>query len=92
MGMFKRAVEDVVDRLATMTDREIAAYHNICVMHMSMIQSDDSKFRNDVHLEACRWIIQERSGADKDLSSLFFTGNKCNLIKVNKTVFAKESK
>ena len=90
MGMFKRAVEEVSAELRAMADREIAAYHNICVMNTSMISSEESRDRNALHLEACRWIIEERSGQDKDLSSLFFTGNKLNLIKAKAKSFTVE--
>ena len=62
MGMLKRAIEEVSYKLEAMNNREIAAYHNICVMNTRMIMSEESRDRNAVHLEACRWIVEERSG------------------------------
>ena len=60
MGMLKRAIKEVSDQLEAMTDREIAAYHNICVMNINSFMSEEGRDRDAVHLEACRWIIEER--------------------------------
>ena len=46
--------------LGRMTDKEVVAYHNICMMSLSCIMSEEDRAKTERHLGFMKEIVQER--------------------------------
>lgn len=54
-------LQEMRDELATMTDRELAAYHNILIMNRRCIQSDADRELDAIHFAIVAEIATQRN-------------------------------